>query len=64
MQNDESVEVRKTAVTSIGQHGVNSPLSNLAIEALSSQLLAAKDDGHARGQHRCRGAIGGYKHPF
>ena len=64
MQNDESVEVRKTAGTSIGQHGVTSPLSNLAIEVLSSLLLAAEDDGHARGDHRCRGAIGGYKYPF
>ena len=45
MQNDESAEVRKAAVTSIGQHGANNPLSNPAIEALSSLVLGAKDDG-------------------
>ena len=45
LQTDESLEVRKAAATTVGQLGWRQPLTNEAMDALSTVVLTEQDDG-------------------
>lgn len=45
MQSDPSVEVRRAAANSLGQHGAKHALTKPTIEALGTLVLTAEDDG-------------------